>query len=235
VTPPTPPKGTTIHLQLPWIVVGVFTLVVLGLFIALRLEASRARQNGLRADSLEAVADTTRRLWGVDSGVWVRRAVQTEIQLGVLDKLLKQKPVVVYRDSIVIKPVVIAGPTGPVTSDPNDSIRRGQFHVDSTPYHADVTAELPKAPSLGRISLAVSLDPIIIDAEVACGKAIGGVKPAIVQLTAPPWARVGLSNTQTAPDVCNAQRGFLLGGFSVPWWLALGTAGLGFLGGHFAH
>ena len=204
-------------------------LVALGLFLAMALAIrhyqSVARSNGLRADSLEAVADTTRLLATRAGDVWARRLLQSELKADSLDKALKLKPKVVIRTEVVVD-TLREYVTAPVIGD---SIRFAQFHVRRDPFTVDADVILPPPPDNGSLSVRVALDPFTLGVRVGCGPRTGGVRSATATVEAPPWASISLDRVQGTPDVCNPKGSsgrmspWLLGAAAVAGWIARGV------------
>lgn len=202
-----------------WFFLLALLAAVLG---ALQQHAAAVRQ-GLRADSLEAVADTSRRLL-TDSlvTVWGRRVVQAELRADSLDHRLRLRPAVVTRTVVhldtltdtIIAPVVV-----------HDSTRHADFRVRQVPYTLLAHAALPPPPVEGRLAVTVTLDPLPLDLRVGCGPKVGPVRPATATASGPPWATLDLREVRADPDVCNAQPITVTG---MPWWGAglVGIMGL---------
>lgn len=207
-----------------WVILVAF-LAIIG--IAMRQRAI-ARSNGFRADSLEAVVDTTRVLIDGERKVWGRRLLQADLKADSLDKLLKLKP------TVVIQPVVHVDTLtdtvyAPVTGD---SIREGSFRVRQPPFTVSATAALPPPPSQGRLALTVALDSIVLGVRVGCGEKVGGIRPATATVEAPAWASVHLNRVQGNRDVCNPSSPLIAG--KTTWKALVGVLVGGFVGGAIA-
>lgn len=213
--------------------VGIGLLLIVWGVTAFLLKRERAAhlEQAFRADSIAAALDTTRAvsaraqqvlgdsLRGVE-----RRAVQVAgITPDELDKALRRYSTSIIATVASIKPLIDVQRTAPVTVNAQDE-RKADFVVDSAPYHVKAAVALPAPPASGRIGISVRLDSARVSYRIQCGKAKdGGVKPASVEITSPPWLSMGITNATTDQSVCNtpAQK--------TPLWekVLWGAAGLG--------
>lgn len=182
-------------------------------------QAAKVREEALRADKAEALADTTRRLLTrsvTDRAVWQRRAVQQAQRADSVDQELR-----LTRKAYVAATVTIAqlraSAQAPVTED--SSARRASFHVRQLPFTADADVALPPPPASGDLQLRIALDPLLLDLRLECGAAEGGgVHQASAVLSGPPWASLQLGRVEQAPEICSPRPpllklGSYVGGF----------------------
>lgn len=195
------------------VIAGFAALLVLSGYFAWQLRRERAahREQAFRADSTAAALDTTRAvnaralkvlgdsLHGVE-----RRAVQVVgITPDELDKALRRYSTSIIATVASIKPLIDVQRTAPVTVNAQDE-RKAEFAIDSAPYHVKAAVALPAPPASGRIGISVRLDSARVSYRIQCGKAKdGGVKPASVEISSPPWLSMGITNATTDQNVCN--------------------------------
>lgn len=191
-------------------------LGVLLLFLAvtgfmLKRERKAHLEQAFRADSVAAALDTTRavsakaqQILGDSLRGVERRAVQVVgITPDELDKALKRYSTSIIATIVSIKPLVDVQRTAPVTVDTAGE-RKATFLVDSAPYHVRAAVALPAPPASGRIGISVRLDSARVSYRIQCGKAKdGGVRPASVEISSPPWLSMGVTNATTEQNVCN--------------------------------
>lgn len=192
--------------------IGIAVAAVIG-YLAFELHQERKahREQAFRADSIAAALDTTRAvsaraqqvlgdsLRGVE-----RRAIQVVgITPDQLDKALKRYSTSIIATVASIKPLIDVQRTAPVTVTAQGE-RKADFAVDSAPYHVKAAVALPAPPAQGRIGISVRLDTARVSYRIQCGKAKdGGVKPASVEISSPPWLSMGVTNATTDQNVCN--------------------------------
>jgi hypothetical protein len=195
-----------------WLIVGGLVAIVIG-YLAFELHQERKAhlEQAFRADSIAAALDTTRavdaraqKVLGDSLKGVERRAVQVVgITPDELDKALKRYSTSIIQTVASIKPLIDVQRSAPVTVDTAGE-RRATFLVDSTPYHVKAAVALPAPPASGRIGLSVRLDSAKVSYRIQCGKAKdGGVKPASVEISSPPWLAMGITNATTDQNVCN--------------------------------
>jgi len=226
----------------------VVALVVLGVLLTVqtcRLDRAHAAttREAYRADSLEAVNDTTRNLALTNARVAAllgdsltavqRRAVQTKQQKDALDVALglERRAKVDLEARVRTLEAQVQGTT-PTTETP-EGVRSGTFHLEQPPYTVDATAHLPTPPTPGRLDVKVGLAPAPIQVRLGCGpKGDAGVRPAQVTVTGPPWLTLNVGEATQAREVCADDRRswwtwglFLVGGYGFEGWG--GMAGLG--------
>lgn len=195
-------------------------VVLIAALVAVLQQRAVARTAGLRADSLEAVQDTTRRLLADSLGtVWGRRVVQAERRADSLDRQLALAPKVrlvpvVHVDTVTLHDsAAVAG----------DSLRTADFTVRQVPVTLWASVALPAAGQ-GTLNARVALDPIPLDVRVGCGERVGMTRTAVATVRGPSWATLDLGQPQATPDVCNAQPLQLR---ALPWWAVPASALLG--------
>jgi hypothetical protein len=215
--------------------IGIGLLLIVWGVTAFLLKRERAAhlEQAFRADSVAAALDTTRAvsaraqqvlgdsLRGVE-----RRAVQVVgITPDQLDKALKRYSTSIIATVASIKPLVDVQRTAPVTVTAQDE-RKADFLVDSAPYHVRAAVSLPAPPASGRIGISVRLDSAKVSYRIQCGKAKdGGVKPASVEISSPPWLSMGITNATTDQNVCNTPAQ------TTPLWAKVLWSAAGFGGG----
>jgi hypothetical protein len=182
--------------------------------VRLRREQQAQRDQAFRADSIAAALDTTRavsaraqQILGDSLRGVERRAVQVAgITPDELDKALRRYSTSIIATVASIKPLIDVQRTAPVTVNAQDE-RKADFVVDSAPYHVRAAVALPAPPANGRIGLSVRLDTAHVSYRIQCGKAKdGGVQPASVEISSPPWLSMGITNATTDQNVCNPQQ-----------------------------
>ncbi len=202
-------------------------LLVVGLAIALALTRRAVRSTALRADSLEAVADTQRMV----AGAAVRRMVQAELAKTAVDESLKAKPKVRIVTTIRFDTVRIHDFAGsPVVEV--EGVRIDTARVDSAGITGTVVAKLPPPPQPGRWDMTLGIKPFTIIPGVSCSKEkFNGIRRAYVTLDSlPPWAHPDIRSAQASAGVCNPIVGFGVS-LKTTWWTVLLGAAAGFLAG----
>lgn len=195
------------------IVAGFGALLLLSAWLAWSLRRERAahREQAFRADSIAAALDTTRaisaraqKILGDSLRGVERRAVQVVgITPDELDKALRRYSTSIIATVASIKPLIDVQRTAPVSVNAQDE-RKADFVVDSAPYHVKAAVALPAPPANGRIGISVRLDTARVSYRIQCGKAKdGGVQPATVEISSPPWLTMGITNATTEQNVCN--------------------------------
>jgi len=192
-----------------WLEVGGGAALLLVATVAWE-QAQRVRDEALRADKAEALADTTRRLvthTAADRALWQRRAVQEAQRADSVDRELGLTRKAYVAATVTIRGLEAAA-HAPVTED--SSARRATFHVREVPFTAEATVALPPPPAAGDLQLRIALDPIPLDLRLECGAAEGGgVHQASAVLSGPPWATVQLGRVEQAPEVCSPKPALL--------------------------
>jgi len=219
-----------------WLIAAVGAAIALTIgYLAFELHQERKAhlEQAFRADSIAAALDTTRavsaraqQILGDSLRGVERRAVQVVgITPDELDKALKRYSTSIIATVASIKPLVDVQRTAPVTVTAQDE-RKADFVVDSAPYHVKAAVALPAPPASGRIGLSVRLDSARVSYRIQCGKAKdGGVKPASVEISSPPWLSMGITNATTDQTVCNAPAQ------TTPLWEKVLWSAAGFGGG----
>ncbi|NOT08956.1 MAG: hypothetical protein HOP28_12225 [Gemmatimonadales bacterium] len=215
-------------------------LAIIGLVAALWLAQRTARRNGLRADSLEVVADSQRTvILGEDSlrRAVLRRVLQVEVEKTELEAKLKTKPKIVYVAQVSVKPVNVEA-SAPVVDTPAAPaalggsaplpIRYAHFERRQAPFTLRADVWLPAPPDTARLSARIGLDPFQVNIRTSCSaKKAGGIRRAYVAFDSlPPGFEVTIARAEQSADVCNARGGFIVNA-SVPWWTlpAVGVVG----------
>ena len=169
-------------------------------------QANKVRDEALRADKVEALADTTRRLLvhaAGDRAVWQRRAVQQGQRADAFDAELGLTRKAFVSASVTITQLEALLWSQPVAQD-TDGTRRAAFHVRQPPYTAEAAVALPPPPTPGNLQLRIALDTLPLDLRLECGEAEGGgVHQASAVLSGPPWATVRLGRVEQAPEICS--------------------------------
>src|SRR5690606_24799481 len=189
------------------------------------------------ADSLDAVADSTRQVALLvtrdrDSlAVYARRAVQALALHGdSLDAALNLERRANASLLLTIRSLERAVAEG--TSRVNGDSLTASFHLRQPPYTVDAEAMLVPPPRASRLTATVALDSLLLGVRVGCGApGLAGYRPATTRVTAPQWARVGITSVEQDEGVCNAT---LSVGREpprrLPWWsvflLGAGTGAL---------
>lgn len=191
-----------------------------------------AERLALKADSLQASADTTRNVsWrankvlGDSLAAVERRTIQTPgIKRDELDKVLSRVTVLTTRLDATIRKLNVQNGTGTSVVVDSKDVRSSTFHVDSTPYHVDASVRLPPPPALGKIDLAVRLDTVSLRPRLQCGKAVDNVRPATILVETPTWLTAKIVNSQVDVSACNPKRGW-----SLPLWAVPAAFGAGYV------
>lgn len=210
------------------ILVGLALLLIVGLAIALTVVSGRARSNALRADSLEAVADTTKQI----AGAWERRATQAELGKTAAEAQLKLKPKTsvaitlkidtVYRDTAIGTPVT-----------ETEGVRRSTVDFRQEPVTLHTDLEMDPPPGTARmLNTRIGIDPILLVPRVSCStERFNGIHRAHVTIDSlPPWVTPQIRAAQADADVCNQRIGFAVS-LGKTWWFTAGVALAGFLAG----
>jgi len=195
-----------------------------------------ALDNALRVDSLYAVEDTTRIVFADSLRTFELRAIQAETRADDLDRELD------VRSRARADLVVVAEPLDTVVTSPAsiDSVgsREATLSIYRTPYTVEAHVSIPLEPLPAIWQLRIGLDPIPLNVRLSCATDSDfDVVPAFVQVTAPRWATIGITNVQQEPGICNPVQFQLPGAPSVftrtvrPVAIGLGLAlGLKLLG-----
>jgi len=203
----------------------VLLITIAGLVFGLVQSRNAARTNGLRADSLAAVADTAKG----DRSAALKRIAQAELHADSLDQRLKLAPKVKIVAAIPLPPVhdtvhdtvkIVAA------ADGSDSVRTGHFVDRHAPITATVDVALPKV-GLGTMVLDAKLDTLRVDARISCGSATGGIHSAYAVLSSS-MGPVGLQQVSADPNVCNPPPAFAMP-HSLPAWTLPAAAVIGII------
>ena len=183
-----------------WLTVGTALVLGLGgLWKAREAALAKAERAALRADSLEAVLDTTRLTAG-QAAMWERRAVQGEVAQDSLSRALGRE----VRATAALRLRLSAG--GDVGGQTQDSagVHLVTLEGEAEGVVLSVEAVIPHGGGtpVGRWS--VRLPPVPLTFRVECGVAPpDGVRPAIVRADVrPPYQVQTIEAPRVAPDVC---------------------------------
>lgn len=156
---------------------------------AMNLERERDVQ-AFRADSVEAVADTTRRV----AGMWEKRSVQMEIERDSIDDLLRQK-------SVVKAKIFVRVDTQYVEAVAESHADTADFHTHQTPFDINAHVVMPDT-GLATAAFRVSLDPIPLSVRLGCQNA-KPIKKATIAVKSPDWAKLQMDSVYQDKSVCN--------------------------------
>lgn len=216
-------KWTMSHLLLSLV---ILTLLVIGYLLIWKIPRieKEARSAAFAADSIAAVADTTRKLqlkmFSDSMAAFERRAVQTEIVADAFDKAMKKVSAAVAGIRVHVD-TQSGRDTADVFADRNN-IRRAEFHIERTPFIADAKVVLPPPPSKGVIDINFALQPFNLGARIQCGDPVLGIKPGTIAIITPPWMQATIENPRLERRICNPEKRT-----GVSKWLVLS----GFVGG----
>ncbi len=181
--------------------IGVGVVLGLGLVTALYVRGEtwrrRAVESALRADSIEAVLDTSRTYLSGELALSERRAVQLRILNDSLSKALKRSAS--SRAVIRITPRVV------------DTVLLVEAARDTTPatlttYSEPYTIGLSLTPAprdTTRVRIAIRSDAARLVVTNQCGEPRNGVRPATIAITTPRWLPAVIDTAQTQQVVCN--------------------------------
>lgn len=184
------------------IVLILLTLAAVGTAYA---NSVRYRDQALRADSIEAAADTARllHLAAMDdsTNAWQLRIVQTELQRDSLDRELELRPVVRVSAGLRIDTLRMAD-TVEVPIILHDTVKVYAFEGNDGPFAFRGDARVfPTDRALFDVRVNLTR-PITVDARISCGQE-QGIKSASVLLSAEdPFSVVPASVFQD-PEICN--------------------------------
>lgn len=217
-------------------------LLLLGVQTCRLAEANeRARDNAFRADSAEAVADTSRdvtaqlaKLIGDSVRASELRILQVTPDRDAVDRALARTSATVASLSATVRGLeaVLTADTGTTTEDV-EGVRRATFTIDSTPYRGTAAVTMPRLPAPASIALDLRLDTARIAPRIQCGAPVSGVRPASLLVTTPDWLTVTIDSVRSDPNVCNPEPEQCRIGprfLSVPcppWWAVAGASAIG--------
>lgn len=208
------------------------TLLELFVFVALAGSAllrswqlDRARHAlgaaALEADTLRATLDRTRILVGiVDAGKQAaqRQVVQVKAEKDDTDRRLGLERIARTQLEIQVERLAAVVEGSPVTETP-EGVRTTKFVVDSAPFYVEATATVPRPPLTGRLSLSITLDPIVIDARHGCSAPNeAGIRSAYLTVIGPTWATVNLNRVEQDPGLCRSPALEPVHNDGRPWW-----------------
>jgi len=181
----------------------VSALLVWGVATAYGWKAD-ALAAGLEVDRMEALQDTTRVRVLTDSlRIVERRVVQTEQERDALDDQLGIQTTAKIAAEVRVDSLRASGQSVTVVDLETDT---RTVHIDTytEPYRIEAEIIVPPTPHPARWSFGVTMDPILLSVRLSCGtKDYGTIIPALVQVSAPRWARIGLDSVEQEPGICN--------------------------------
>lgn len=204
---------------------AVAAVVGVGAHLVDQVRDARAERDAalLRVDSAEAAADTTREVLLAalgDHARWFeRRAVQVRGDVrdslsAELERVTRAHARLEVRFDSVAADVTAAAPA----EELGDSLdtRTATWDVRRPPVRAIVQVWVPKPPADPRLRFTASVDPVPMSVRVGCNAAPaeGGIRPATVSVTTPPWAEVRVVGASQSADVCNPH----LSVTAPSWW-----------------
>lgn len=193
------------------VAVAIGGLVLWGAITWHRWQLGRVRAAlataALRADSIEAVADTTRLLALQSTGdsvrAYQRRVIQETQTSDRLDRELRQERIArlgLQAQLASLDTAVTGGPTSEVLG-----VRTGHFSFRQPPYTVQADASLPAPPAAGTLDLKVQLDTLRLGLRLGCLEANDiGIRAAQVTTIGPPWAKIQLGEVSQSPDLCRS-------------------------------
>jgi hypothetical protein len=168
----------------------------------------RADQSALRADSIEAVLDTTKVVHLVVNNdsvdVYRKRAVQHALEQDKLEKKLKSRAIQ-HAAMIAFMSGIVDSLSAPATADSADSVRSASFRVDSVPFHGNINVKIPRPPANAVAQVNIAVDTAHIGLSVRCGEPVSGTRPAEVAVSTDPWLKFRVSAVEQETRVCNPQ------------------------------
>jgi len=186
-----------------WLLIAL-AVVVVGLYVRGNVFRGQAVQNALRSDSLEAAADTTRRVFQNDHVRQERRIVQAELKRDSLDKQLKRTTALLANVKAEVKPLTDVAVL-PAEPEVVNGMTQVGFRADRPPYHLTETAFLPLNHRIDSIRVdTIRLDPALIQMRTQCGQPVNNVRPATLMFSGPNWLEFTVQSAQQDPLYCNA-------------------------------
>ena len=185
------------------IIVGVLALAAVGGLGYMFMDSrAKVREYSLRADSLQAVADTTRL---VSANTWERRAIQAELERDDLDRELEQVRMSTVETTVLIDTVYVETEAD-TTETLADGTRYALFETYRKPLSAKLQVWLPEPPGAARLSMTTALDPIPLTVDVTCSESVydSSVRRAMFRANGPEWADIRMNTGTVEPTVCLA-------------------------------
>jgi hypothetical protein len=165
-------------------------------------KAREAREAGLRADSLEAAADTARLLHlaqlGDSTNAWTRRVLQVELERDSLDRELDARPVIRVAAGIRIDTVRVLDTVEVVKED---SVETYSWEGADGPFHVSGHARIFLGRGLFDTRVTVP-EPVQIGVRIVC-RPSAGIQSSEVLLTAPDPFHVVPGLVEQDPGICN--------------------------------
>jgi hypothetical protein len=160
---------------------------------------------GMRADSLEAVGDSTKYLVGIlgDSlGIATRRVVQLEHVNDSLGKKVGQDITARARIAIQPKPMTVTDTVEVVVQ--NDSTRIVSFDIYEKPV--SLQAEIHVQPDTAFGQFSVQLDPIDLEIDLSCGQEVNGFRQANIFAISDKYSTIDIKEVQQSSEICNPKK-----------------------------
>lgn len=205
-----------------WIILAILTAGIVSTGWAV-VRGNQYRDQALRADSLQAAADTARQVamaaLGDSVTAFQRRIVQIELQRDSVDAELQSRPVIRLPARVVVDTLRMVDTVDfePPSSDTlvRWSGRDGPFSIVG---HVALTDRPVRAVVEANVA---QVDPINVGVRVTCEDR-PGINAASVLLTAdPPFALVP-GQPEASPEVCNRVP------FQPSFWPELSWKGVGY-------
>lgn len=174
---------------IPWEIPVLF-LTALLLLVALGSARRRADILGLRADSIQARADTLRVAFADSLATWRRRAVQLPTTPATR---VVVRPVLQVDTVRIVDTVEVMG----------DEVRTATFLKYQPPVSLRAEVALPPAGQAGTLDATLAVDPIPLTVRIACGGATDGIYPVEAVVTTPTEVTLRMDTPMVDPNVCN--------------------------------
>lgn len=216
-----------------WTIVLMGVAIIVLAFMVRSAKDEQARL-AVKADSLQAAADTTRavswraqKVLGDSLAAVERRTIQVQMKADDLDNALQRTSAVVTSLTAVVRTLTVKDRPGTVvTLNAKDTtIRQSTFKVDSTPFHVVADVKLPPPPRVGSIDLSVRLDSLRLRPRLQCGKPVDNVRPATILVETPRWLPVVIDSSRVDISACNPQ--LIRKRDWSPWWAIPAAFGVG--------
>lgn len=195
--------------------IALVLLVLLGFqSCQLSQERGRLRDSVLRADSIEAAADSTRgvsenalkalhSLFGDSVAAVERRVVQERQRGDALDRALGRERIARAGLTVTVDSLRVAV-QAPVTSDTGDQVRSAWFPVSEVAFTGEAAVSLPRPPASGTLDLQITVRPIPLHLRLGCGAPVNGLRPATAVLAGPSWTTLTLDSLSQDPGLCRS-------------------------------
>lgn len=187
------------------------------------LTAARAEAGTLAIalDSVEAVADTTRRTLTDSLATAERRAVQSAQRSDSLARTIS-------RLTARVAPARVEADGTTVVSPADSLTRMVDFTGRQVPFTVRGHVTVPPVPQKPRVVLSVTLDTIPMMIEGRCTEsARGTLRSASVRVVTPSWVETDIVRSEWTPDVCNPPVMVPAEDRSFPWALTTTALAIG--------